>query len=340
MNIIDFNDLARGGTAPEYAKKHANSNQVLGAAIKARPKTRSADSDMADFNMDLRAQKSRNAQSYEYGGDSAQAEFRRTQGEDEYFKAIESFQAAVEDWSGRSDFDAPNRPPSGGAGTQATSLRGSTAASRSRSGGKARSGSSAYTQNVPQILLQTSKRPTAKSTNPSPRVGRNDVRADIRAAYGADDLRAGSALGARPKAPPRPSSQRTDTGGSGMGEDRSYMGRAGAEYNGAGVGAGGGWEAGRSRTHEAQAGSSSAGRHWTSTGNAEPRAGPGTGAGAGAGAGPGPGSGAQADSPKTSSSSPSSTSAGVGRLAKRNSTGCIEPTLDRLHAAGAGAGAG
>jgi hypothetical protein len=241
MNIIDE---YRAGTAPEYAKKHANSNQVLGAAIKARPKTRSADSDVADFNMDLRAQHKSHVRTNQGQStyDDSQGEFRRTQEEEEYFKAIESFQAAVEDWTGRSDDphhqhsrDSRDRPPSGSGGSGGSGggagPRGSTAASRSRNsmgpsgsasgmssmgmggmgmGGMGmgkRSGGSAYTQDVPQILLQTSKRPTAKSSNASPRaMGRSDVRADIRAAYGADD-RVASA-GNRPRPPHRPSSQR------------------------------------------------------------------------------------------------------------------------------------
>ena len=96
--MMDFNDLARSGTAPEPAK--VKSSQITGSTMGIRPKTRSAENDMYDFNIDLRTNKlSNQKQTFEQDDmfmKEERGEFRRTQEEEEYIKAIASFQADVE----------------------------------------------------------------------------------------------------------------------------------------------------------------------------------------------------------------------------------------------------
>jgi hypothetical protein len=180
--MMDFYDLTRSGTAPEASK--AKGNQVAGSTFSARPKTRSVDNDVQDFNIELRTNKpSYQQQTYDddgnyYGG----AEFGHN--EDLLQQAIESFQADLEDWSGRKDYDA--------AASNQPSRQVATSSGRRGSGRKTTHSSavSAYMQNVPQIVLQTSRK-APKSQTSSPRAQREpkpDLRADIRAVYGADSL--------------------------------------------------------------------------------------------------------------------------------------------------------
>lgn len=193
---MDFNDLARSGTAPEPSK--VKGNQMAGQTLSLRPKTRSADNDMQDFRIELRTNKF-SYQSKNYTNDTAFDNGAADNQSDEFIRAMESYQADFESWSrGRTDYD-PNGASSPNA-RQGTAVGGRRSA---KDGKKVQSSAlSAYTQNIPQIVLQTSKKPPKAISASSPRSTREqktDVKADIRAVYGADYMDRGSVSGQRPR---------------------------------------------------------------------------------------------------------------------------------------------
>lgn len=200
---MDFNDLARSGTAPEPSK--AKANQMAGHALPLRPKTRSAENDMQDFRIELRTNKI-NYQQYNYPADEGNCHDDPADNQsNEFIRAMESYQADFESWSrGRTDFD-----PSGMSNSnarQGTAIGGRRSA---KDGKKVQSSAlSAYTQNIPQIVLQTSKKSSKPTSSPrTTREQKTDVKADIRAVYGAD-------ITERINGPsPRPRSQKQSTTG-------------------------------------------------------------------------------------------------------------------------------
>lgn len=207
---MDFKDLARSGTAPEpskakllinYGDNNINNYNNSISLLASRPKTRSLDNDINDFNIDLRS--SNKITNYAQNSDKNKnlseenKIFKRLQEEEEYLKAIENFQAAVEDWSGRKDNDVitTGRQP-----TASSSIRPTKQQQQQHQEGKSHANiiHSAYTQNVPNIILQTSKK-SADITNSRPQTTARDRElrtinqqthnnhiSDIRAAYGAD----------------------------------------------------------------------------------------------------------------------------------------------------------
>ena len=190
---MDFNDLARSGTAPEPSKVKVN--QMVGQTLPLRPKTRSADNDMQDFRIELRTNKN-NYQHHSYPTDGDSFQDVTENQSNEFIRAMESYQADFESWSrGRTDFD-PN-------GMSNTNARQGTAVGGRRSakdGKKIQSSAlSAYTQNIPQIVLQTSKKSTKPTSSPRTTQPKSDAKADIRAVYGADVMDRATGSGQRPR---------------------------------------------------------------------------------------------------------------------------------------------
>ena len=232
---MDFKDITRSGTAPESSKNKNYSNNFMNNndhnninSYSNRPKTRSVDNDMHDFNIDLRANKvssnymQHTNNSYNYvkpninntstnntsstttttnnnnnindniidNNSISTKKNRKLSDEVEYLKAIESFEAAIEDWTVRKDQGSPishhpstiintttSTSTSTTNGTTTTTANANTTtiyATRpsnpqqpnnnyNNSRPIKNSALSAYTQNIPTIILQTSKRATAGS---------------------------------------------------------------------------------------------------------------------------------------------------------------------------------
>lgn len=189
--MLDFNDLARSGTAPEASK--SKTSQINSSSMAARPKTRSTENDMQDFNMDLRTNRL-SSQKADYGNDDP---FIFDDMDEE---ANEAMQAYFEDMIiARQELDLSTPNSAGGGRISAAGRRSSKESKKPPSSHYA--ALSAYTQNVPQIILQTSKKGSKTATS-SPRAVREpkaDVRADIRAVYGVDVLERAAASAQRPR---------------------------------------------------------------------------------------------------------------------------------------------
>ena len=183
---MNFQDLTRGGTAPEASK--LKGQQVVGSAFAPRPKTRSLDNDVLDFNIDLRTNKpSQQYYSKDDGSDRYSGEEVEFGHNEDFLQAIESFQADLEDWSGRKDPDILIEPNLNIRQNTATTGKRPTKDGRKTAHSSA---VAAYTQNVPQIVLQPTRKGN-KVTTASPRILRDpktDLRADIRAVYGTADV--------------------------------------------------------------------------------------------------------------------------------------------------------
>ncbi len=207
--VMNFSEFSRSGTAPTPKVKV---NSVNANVLPFRPKTRSGEGDLNDFNIDLRNNKI-NGQQFHDSDNPVFINFRKGQEGDDYVKALESFQAAVEDWSGQKDFGQvlDNKRPES---------RNRISKDPKKTQNLYLSGLSAYTQNVPNIVLQTSKKSSKiAASGSSPRVREkvnNNHISELRAAYGADfgaplpTAEKISILAPKPKIP-KPSSQQHQT---------------------------------------------------------------------------------------------------------------------------------
>jgi hypothetical protein len=174
--MMNFSEFARSGTAPTPKLKVNTLNSTF---LPSRPKTRGGEGELNDFNSDLR----NNKFNCQHMDNPDSAKFRKGEEGEEYVKALESFQAAVDDWSGQKDSsqNIDNKRPES---------RNRISKDPKKSQNLYLSGLSAYTQNVPNIVLQTSKKGAkTPSSGSSPRVREkttsNHIN-ELRAAYGAD----------------------------------------------------------------------------------------------------------------------------------------------------------
>ncbi len=190
---MDFGDLARGGTAPVPSKpsKTAGSNIV-------RPKTRAVDSDIHDTNIDLRLNRNK-------GGNGVGGLMN------DYMDEV----LVPSDWnsettgpSGSSNYkyNQPAPPSSSGRAENSSNIpvggqqprapsRNRVSKDPKRQQNNLISGLSAYTQNIPNMILHPSKKSHRTTSSTSPRAitttkehkNLNTLN-DIRNAYGADFL--------------------------------------------------------------------------------------------------------------------------------------------------------
>lgn len=158
---MEYSDLMRGGTAPIKSKPNNLSAIVSNSA---RPKTRAVDNDIQDMNIDLRTNKFKNVVE---GGINIEADIIKVSPQ-------ENVDRILSDQAGTSK--------------RATS-RGRVTKDPKRAQNSLLGGLSAYTQNMPNIVLNTNKKTSSKiatnSSSPRARGNVNQIN-DLRAAYGAD----------------------------------------------------------------------------------------------------------------------------------------------------------
>lgn len=160
--MMDFKELNRGGTAPLKSKP----TSIPTVPLNPRPKTRSVDNEIIDTNLDLRNNR------YKPGNPYLNNDFNHN-----FNHGLE-----ITDWSENHPTNN-KRAPSRGKASSKDPRRGQNTLLGS--------GLSAYTQNVPQILMnpnqsRKSSKPSATSSNASPRVKDRNKLSDLRAAYGTD----------------------------------------------------------------------------------------------------------------------------------------------------------
>jgi hypothetical protein len=215
--MFNFADLARSGTAPTSVsaspKLRAGDTTIPTARMPVRPTTRGADSDISELNVNLKINRARNTGSNNYVdvNDYAQEDVG-------YIQAIESFQAAIDNWTDqRAQFNPSIGGGGGGgvphintnmtAGTNSSSMSPKTNNSmnsrpvnndssnngrppnrRATGGGTGAGGYSAYTQDPASFILNNQRPKTVKSASLAGKDSKTDSRLSrnqqVVAAYG------------------------------------------------------------------------------------------------------------------------------------------------------------
>ena len=133
--MLGFEDLSRGGTAPTtLSNDNKDSNHLFenySSNNKIRPKTRSGDNDLVDFNISLKHNKARKANynssldgqekvkndinDFNPNADSSKFQESTLQNLDnddlDYSRAMDSFQAAIDSWSGQKTSNISSNSP-------------------------------------------------------------------------------------------------------------------------------------------------------------------------------------------------------------------------------------
>jgi hypothetical protein len=160
---MDFGEFLRGGTAPT-GKSKLSAN--LNPSSVHRPKTRAVDADIQDTNLDLRMNKNISP-------------FSPDQGSEELISEKEFARIHLNDWNDKNEGGASKRAPS----------RGKKSKDPLRTQNPLTSGLSAYTQNMPNIVLNTNRK-SHKSSSPRPTSTKEHRTIsqinELKAAYGAD----------------------------------------------------------------------------------------------------------------------------------------------------------
>eukprot|EP01036_Dinobryon_divergens_P032303 gene32303-41864_t len=229
QNFFDL--VARGGTAPTASSssnmqqpplnKKYQKQQLDDVPTGWRPKTISGGgdaNDLSDFNTSLRQNKVIPSSLDSRGDveDTSSHEYTADLDGDEYIKAMESFQAAVDSWSFQKDLAAggpqpPSSPPPDRSSGGATGVGATTATRRPESRSRATKDSkklasngmlSAYTQNVPNIVLQSQQQSLASKKRDSSATTSRSAAASSAAGSGGNSNSS--------NASPRPSSRDKD----------------------------------------------------------------------------------------------------------------------------------
>lgn len=204
--MMDFSDITRSGTAPPSKPKPYFTGLVN---LGARPKTRAVDNDIQDTNSELRVNRVK-APGQQYNRDAGPNEVMET---------------VISSLSENGEADGA------GGGAKRAPSRGRTSKDPKRTGqNNLVSGLSAYTQNIPNIVLNASKKANKPNSAFSPRTAGKEHKNinqinELRAAYGADIL---LGRGERPALPARPKSMKTQ-GQSGL--DRPPVAEHGERRN-------------------------------------------------------------------------------------------------------------
>lgn len=183
------NDLARGGTAPaampQSPKGRSRGNGLPKTAQPLRPTTRGFESnDLPELNTNLRLNKFN-----QYSGDSGSIDDGHTIKRDqtEYVQAVESFRAAIDDWSGARNFNGTSKRRDcaivgtvtiADEATDVTPFMGGKDRENQRKESRKVTGVinatfAPYTQNVPNIVLNSSRKLKQGFATSSPRPGRD-----------------------------------------------------------------------------------------------------------------------------------------------------------------------
>jgi hypothetical protein len=177
---MDFGEFIRGGTAPTGKSKVSSNLQSTG--VNNRPKTRAVDSDIQDTNIDLKNNRLKS------GSNSRSPDQEFIDDNEKEFARI-----GLNDWSDR--YDSTGGIYNNNASKPRATSRGKKSKDplRQNTQNGLMSGLSAYTQNMPNIVLNTQNRSKShKVSSSSPRTTsgkefRNSSQIqDLRAAYGAD----------------------------------------------------------------------------------------------------------------------------------------------------------
>lgn len=171
---MDFGEYVRGGTAPLSGKPKIP--PALNPTVLSRPKTRAVDNDLQDMNVDLKVNRIKT------GSNNNATNLSPEQTSDEVLlNEKEIARINLNDWNDKTDNNnaAAKRAPS----------RGKKSKDPTRKDNSLMSGLSAYTQNMPAIVLNTNRK-SHKGPSASPRMAKESKNIsqinELRAAYGTD----------------------------------------------------------------------------------------------------------------------------------------------------------